>query len=161
MWAAMRLACTGDGARYRITKALCSRLDKIKLDQIPHDIAVLDTVLYFMLKESVPLSDMQSEKQLHNLDGFGSRRHRPNFAFTVGDKLYCVEVELSPKSRERFEKNLKQNFDAYEVQHWIVPSSQLKIMEMLQGNATTYPNIEIIKLEEVEAYVRQYGKSES
>jgi len=137
------------------------RLDKIKLDQITHDIAVLDTVIYFMLKEGVPLSDMQSEKQLHGLDGFGSRRHRPDFVFNRSDKIYCVEVELSPKSKERFEQNMKDNFDSYEVQNWVVPRSQIKIREMLQQNATTYPNIEIIELEEVEAYVRQYGKSES
>jgi len=135
--------------------------EKPRVDQITHDIAVLDTVIYFMLKEGIPLSDMQSEKQLHGLDGFGNRRHRPDFVFSRADKVYCVEVELSPKSRDRFEQNLKDNFEVYEVQYWVVPRSQARITEMLEGNATTYPNIQIFQLEEVEAYVRQYGKSES
>jgi len=132
-----------------------------RLDQITHDIAVLDAVIYFMLKEGVPLADMQSEKQLHSLDGFSNRRHRPDFVFTVEEKIYCVEVELSLKSKERFEHNMKQNFDAYEVQYWVVPKTQVKIREMLQGNATTYPNMQILSLEEVESYVKHYGKSES
>ena len=140
---------------------LSHKLDKIKLEQITHDIAVLDTVMYFMLKEGIPLSDILSEKQLHGLDGFGFRRHRPDFVFTKADKKYCVEVELSPKSRDKFEQNLRQNFEAYEVQNWVVPQSQVKITEMLQQNMTAYPNIEVIKLEEVESYVRNYGKSES
>jgi len=137
------------------------RLDKIRLEQITHDIAVLDTVIYFMLKEGVPLSDIQSEKQLHGLDGFADRRHRPDFVYSRAEKTYCVEVELSPKSKERFEQNMKDNFDKYDTQYWVVPKAQIKITEMLQRNATTYPNIQIIQLEEVEAYVRRFGKSES
>jgi len=100
---------------------LAHKLDKIRLEQITHDIAVLDTVMYFFLKKGIPLADILSEKQLHSLDGFGYRKHRPDFVFTKGKKKYCVEVELSPKTKERFEKNMRQNFDTYEVQHWVVP----------------------------------------
>jgi len=137
------------------------RLDEIRVDRIAHDIAVLDTVIYFMLKEGIPLSDIQSEKQMHGLDGFANRRHRPDFIFTISGKTYCVEVELSPKTKERFEQNMKQNFEAYETQHWVVPRAQVKITEMLQKNSSTYPNIEIIALEEVKSYVSNFGKSES
>lgn len=137
------------------------RLDTIRVDRIPHDIAVLDTVIYFMLKEGVSLSDIQSEKQMHGLDGFTRRRHRPDFIYSTAGKTYCVEVELSPKSKERFEQNLKQNFYEYEVQHWVVSKAQVKITEMLQQNSNTYPNIKIITLEEVKTYVSNLGKSES
>jgi len=136
------------------------RLDKIKVEQIAHDIAVLDAVIYFVLKEGVPLSDILSEKQLHGLDGFGSRKHRPDFVFSREGRKFCVEVELSAKSKERFQQNMKQNFDDYEVQNWVVPKAQVKIMELLEQNLSTYPNIEIIFLEEVEEYVRNYRKSE-
>ena len=137
------------------------RLDKIKVEQITHDIAVLDTVIYFMLSQKITLSAILSEKQLHGLDGFGFRRHRPDFVFRRGEKSYCVEVELSPKTKGKLEENLKQNFDEYDFQRWIVPNSQIKITEVLQQNSDMFPNIEIIKLEEVEDYVRSYGKSES
>ena len=120
----------------------------------------LDAVIYFVLKEDVQLSDILSEKQLHGLDGFGSRKHRPDFVFCREGRNFCVEVELSAKSRERSEQNMKQNFSDYEVQSWVVPKAQVKIMELLEQNLSTYPNIEIIFLEEVEEYVRNYRKSE-
>ena len=132
------------------------RLDQIRLEQITHDIAVLDTVLYFMWKEQVPLSDILSEKQLHGLDGFGNRNHRPDFAFSRDGKNYCVEIELSMKSNGKLEENMKHNFVDYDFQNWIVPHSQVKIREILQKNSNTYPVIEIIELEEVEEYVRSY-----
>ena len=137
------------------------RLDEIRVGRIVHDIAVLDTVIYFMLKEGVPLSDIQSEKQMHGLDGFARRRHRPDFIYSSAGKTYCVEIELSLKSKERFEQNMKQNFSEYETQNWVVPKAQVRITEMLQQNSNTYPNIKIIELEEVETYVRSLGKSES
>ena len=130
--------------------------DKIKLEQITHDIAVLDMVIYCMLKENVLLADILSEKQLHGLDGFATRKHRPDFVYREAGKKYCVEVELSAKSKERFEENLKQNFVGYDVQRWVVPDSQVKIKKMLQQNLTTYPNITILSLEEVESFVRNW-----
>ena len=145
----------------RMLIGVSKNAEKPRVDQIAHDIAVLDTVVYFMLKEGVPLSDIQSEKQLHGIDGFARRRHRPDFIYSTAGKTYCVEVELSLKSKDRFEQNMKQNFDDYETQTWVVPKAQVKITEMLQRNANTYPNIQIIQLEEVESYVRNYGKSES
>ena len=152
------LALTYQG---RVLIGVSKNGEKPRVDQITHDIAVLDTAIYFVLKEGVPLSDIQSEKQLHGLDGFARRRHRPDFIYSSAGKTCCVEVEFSPKSKERMEQNMKQNFSNYELQHWVVPKAQVKITEILHKNLTTYPNIQIIQLEEVESYVRNYGKSES
>jgi len=136
------------------------RLDKIKVEQITHDIAVLDAVIYFMLSQEISLSAILSEKQMHGADGFGIRKHRPDFIFYKDGMTNCVEVELSRKTKGKLEENLKQNFETYELQNWVVPKGQVKIWEILQQNDNTYPNIYIVSLEEVEDYIRNYSKPE-
>jgi len=133
-----------------------TKQDKIRLEQINHDIAVLDTAIYFLLKENIPLIDITTEKELHSLDGFSIRKHRPDFIFTRDNKKYCVEVELNRKSKERFEKNLQDNFIAYDYQKWVVPHTQIKIIQFLKDNENKYPIINILHLEEVTNFVRQY-----
>ncbi len=130
--------------------------DKIKVDQIVHDIAVVDTALYFLLKRGVALADITSEKTLHQQDGFGERRHRPDFIFTDGDQCHSVEVELTPKSKERTLKNIADNFLSYTSQNWVVPKAQVKIIRWLEEQSTTYPNIEILPFEDVAEYIKGY-----
>ena len=131
--------------------------DKIKVDQIIHDIAVMDTVIYFHLKVGIALTSISTEKELHKSDGFGIRKHQPDFTFVHEDKIYCVEVELTLKAKERMLKILDDNFTAYDYQKWIVPNTQTKIKRILQNNFSAYPNIQILSLEEVTDYVKQRG----
>ena len=127
--------------------------DKLKVDQIVHDIAVVDAALYFALNCGVPLSDIVTEKELHQRDGFGTRKHRPDFIFAQEDKSHCVEVELTPKSKDRLIKNIRDNFLVYDYQKWIVPRAQIKIAKILNEQSATYPNIEILALEEVVGHI--------
>ena len=127
---------------------------KIRVDQIHHDIAVIDTVIFIMNKFNINLSDVTTEKQLHQSDGFGLRRHQPDFIFTKENKIYSVEVELSLKAKTRLEKNIENNFLEYNSQIWIVPNNQIKVLRILESAKEKYPDIEIISLEEVQEYVR-------
>ena len=129
--------------------------DKLKVDQIVHDIAVVDTAIYFVLKHEATLLAITTEKELHQRDGFGVRRHRPDFLFALEDKTTCVEIELTLKSKERLVKNLKDNFMAYDRQIWVVPRGQIKINKILEEQLIAYPNTEILILEEVTDYVKQ------
>ena len=133
-----------------------ARPEKVKIEQIVHDMTVLDTAIYFMHKESLLLSDITTEKQLHQLDGFGMRKHRPDFIYTKNNETNCVEVELSLKSKPRFESIIKDNFIVYDTQFWIVPDTQSKIKKILADNKRIYANTEIINLEEVKNYVDNY-----
>ena len=128
--------------------------ESVKLEQILHDIHVLDCVIYFIYKHKIELNNIQSEKQLHQLDGFSNRNHRPDFTFKKEDKIFCVEVELTLKAKGRFEKNIKDNFLNYDYQTWVVPNSKVKIRQILDNQSSKYPNIEIIELEEVSSYVK-------
>jgi len=145
----------------RILIGVSKNGEKPRLEQINHDMAVLDTAIYFMLKYGVEKSGVLSEKQLHQIDGFGNRRHRPDFSFDKDGKSCCVEIELSIKSKERLLKNLKDNFDKYDLQYWVVPKGRTRISTLIKANENDYPNIKLIQYEEVESYVRTYGKSES
>lgn len=130
---------------------ITDKSENIRVEQITHDIAVLDTAIYFHSKYGVAFSSMVTEKQLHKQDGFGVRRHRPDFVFDFKDKKYCVEVELNLKSRGRFSKNIVSDFMDYDGQFWIVPDMKSKIAEFLFQMKETYPHIKMIELLEVKA----------
>lgn len=129
------------------------RQDKIRLDNIVHDIAVLDTVIYMIAEYDISLSDIQSEKELHSIDGFSIRKHQPDFVFTKDNKKYCVEVELTLKAKNRLEKNINSNFLSYDIQIWILEDNP-KLIRLLKKHQLQYPNIEIKEIKEVRNYVR-------
>ncbi len=132
------------------------RMDNVKIEKIVHDITVLDTAIYFIHKENLLLNDITTEKQLHQSDGFGVCKHRPDFIFTKNDETNCVEVELSLKAKSRLENIIKDNFMEYDSQFWIIPDTQPKVKQILTDNLIIYTNTEIINLEEVKNYVRKF-----
>ncbi|MDR2558255.1 MAG: replication-relaxation family protein [Oscillospiraceae bacterium] len=138
---------------------ISGKSDKIKVEQITHDIAVVDTVIYFHFDYGVKLDKIITEKELHKQDGFGTRKHQPDFVriFDVGDTKHCIEVELTAKSKERMLKIMQDNFENYYIQFWVVPRSQSKIRTILEENANTYPNIEVIALETIADFVKKAG----
>ena len=124
------------------------RTEKIRIEQIGHDIAVADMAIY-LDKTGIPFETMTTEKQLHISDGFGVRRHRPDIIFPYKGYKLCVEVELSLKAKDRMEKIIKENFREYDRQIWVVPDLKSKIADVLVQNQTAYPNIKIVELKEV------------
>lgn len=124
--------------------------EQIRVEQVPHDLAVLDAAVYFSRKRGIVYSDITTEKQLHMLDGFSSRKHRPDFIFTQDGKTYCVEIELTLKSKKRFENNVKENFENYDGQFWVVPDVQSKICRGLKEMSGQYPDIEILEREVIQ-----------
>lgn len=138
------------------TKVLISaskKQEQIKLDNILHDIAVLDTAIYFVQKLNFDLTDITTEKQLHQIDGFSNRKHHPDFIINKNNKTIAVEIELTQKSKSRFETNIKSNFLEYDKQVWVVPDLSTKIARMLEENKSSYPNISILELSEVKKNV--------
>ena len=133
-----------------------ARPEKVKIEQIVHDMTVLDTAIYFMHKENLSLNDITTEKQLHQLDGFGMRKHRPDFIFKKNDETSCVEIEMTQKSKTRFFNIIKDNFIDYDNQIWIVPEAQSVIYNILKDNQKLYTNIEILPLREITDYFHQY-----
>lgn len=124
-------------------------IDKIKIEQIQHDLSVLNTAIFFHQKHNIPFSNMVTEKQLHSLNGFSNRQHQPDFIFQHEKKTICVEVELTLKAKDRLLKNIQTNFLNYDLQIWVVPNIQTKIASILEEQKTAYPNIKIIELSEV------------
>lgn len=129
--------------------------EKIKIEQIKHDRTVLDTAIYFMQKEGLSLQDITTEKQLHQLDGFGIRRHRPDFIFTKDELTCCVEVELTKKTNNRLLNIIKDNFMEYDMQIWVVPDFQTAILKILNDSKKYYTNMEIYSLQKINDYMNQ------
>ena len=131
----------------RILIGVNKRENKIRLEQISHDIYVLDALIFLKAKYGLALSNIESEKELHIKDGFGTRKHQPDLIFTHQGKRYAVEVELSPKAKANLDRNVRDNYLNYDHQIWI--TSDNKVLGMLKMFSGEYPNIEIIRLEEI------------
>ena len=132
----------------RILLGLNKRADKIRLDQFRHDITVLDTVLYFLGTGLKP-DNFISDKELRRSDGFVTRQHKPDFVISDTSKKTAVEVELSIKTKQRLEANVRNNFLKYDRQLWVIEQSNNKIKANLQGLIPKYPNTEIIFVEDI------------
>ena len=133
---------------------------KIRIEQIRHDIAVLDTAIYFNKVHGIEYSDITTELELHRIDGFGVRKHRPDFVFKKDSKTTCVEIELALKSKNRFENIINTNFMDYDMQIWIVPDMACKIAKLLKKSKTMYPNIKILTLSLVQEKTEDENKND-
>lgn len=123
-----------------------TRTEKIRLEQISHDITVLNVAIYFHKIMDISFQDIRTEKQLHSVDGFSNRKHRPDFTYSKDGKTFCVEVELSLKNKKRLEKNIKHDFVNYDFTFWVVTDKENKIAQIIEQNRTIYPTIEILEL---------------
>jgi len=123
------------------------REDKIRVDKITHDIYVIEAVIFFLKKYNLSLTAIESEKELHVKDGFGQRKHQPDFVFYLADKRYAAEVELNIKARERLEKNIRDNYVSYDGQIWI--TNDKKVFALIKIYQNEYSNIILMTLEEV------------
>ena len=137
----------------RVLMGVNKREDKIRIEQIAHDIYVLDALIYFTRKYRLSLNDVESEKELHIKDGFGARKHHPDFVVNMVKQRIAVEIELNPKSKERLEKNIRDNYLNYDGQTWITNDN--KVISLINSFAGEYANLNVIRLEEVIKYVRQ------
>jgi len=131
----------------RILIGANKRENKIRLEQITHDVTVLDTLIFFCQKYSLALTDIQSERELHIQNGFGARKHQPDFVFSYSEKKYAVEIELTPKAKARLEKNVRDNYLTYDGQIWV--TNDTKVTLMIQNLFDVYSNIELVRLEEI------------
>jgi len=135
----------------RIVEGLPRGNRKIIVGQIMHDIAVVDTAIVMAGEYGIALERITTEIELHRLDGFGMRKHRPDFVFTAdGGKKICVEVELTLKAKNRLLDIIKSNFLAYDTQIWIAPNLNSKIARTLEKSKLEYPNIEILELSHIQ-----------
>ncbi len=129
-------------------------ISQIRLDQIDHDIAVVDTYLYFKDKYKLKSKDVISEKEFRHEQGFVTRGHAPDFLFKHRGKLNCVEVEFSEKAKDRLEKNVKDNYVKYNSQYFILGSNSHRVKKWLEDFAKKYPNITIVKWEVICDYTK-------
>ena len=131
----------------RILIGANKRENKIRLEQINHDVRVLDVLIHFINQYGFSLADMESERELHIKDGFGTRKHHPDFVFDHQGKKHAVEVELTLKAKTNLEKNVRDNYLNYDKQIWVTGDN--KITGILQNFANEYASLEIIPLEKL------------
>ena len=129
----------------RILLGANKRADKIRVDRITHDIYVLEAIIFAMAKMNVTLSSIESEKELHIKDGFGVRKHQPDFVISRIGESIAFEVEMNAKAKSRMEENIRENYLKYDKQIWITNNSKVKAL--LRDFMGEYSNIEAYPLE--------------
>ena len=135
----------------RILLGVNKREEKIRVDRITHDIYIIESIIFFCLRYGITLAQIESEKELHIKDGFGIRKHQPDFVVSIHGERIAVEVELNPKAKARMEENIRENYLKYDRQIWIANDS--KVLSLLNAFKSEYSNIDVIRLEEVLEYV--------
>jgi len=136
----------------RVILSTSLKADKIRLETLTHDITVLDAVIFIIDKYKLSLDDIKTEKELHSEDGFGTRKHVPDFVFKYNDKNVCVEVELTGKAKDKFLKNLKNNYLKYDNQIWVIPIKETRNRSMIEKSG--YTDIKIIDCEVIKNYIK-------
>ena len=86
---------------------------------------------------------------MHRLDGFVARSHKPDFTYQKDDKITAVEVELSIKSYDRLENNVKDNYLKYDNQLWVIEQSSKKIRANLIDLQEKYPDVSLMYVEDI------------
>jgi len=145
---------------YFVTRKAVKLLDleyytpNIRIEQITHDIAVIDTAIYLINNEGVEKSSITTEREMKHKAGFGNPKHFPDFIyFTKENKTFCVEVELSAKKPTTLERNIKNNYKVYDVQRWFIPSDRQKVIDNVKALGEKY-GVKIEPLEKVVLYVK-------
>lgn len=128
--------------------------EHIRIEQITHDIATIDTAIYFIKAKNIDRETLMTERMLKHIYGFGQSPHQPDFTYKADSKTICVEVELTEKAKATLERNVKNNFMNYHKQIWTVPKDKVKIVSNLTELSKEYP-LEIIMLEEVKNFVKE------
>jgi len=119
---------------------------------INHQINVVDTAIYFLNKLKV--ENLHTERELKYLKGFSIREHCPDFVLSLDNKKIAVEIELTLKNKSTLKKNIESNYNNYNRQIWVIPKKQIRIINVLEEAQDFYSGIEIIYLEEVQAYIK-------
>jgi len=144
---------------YFVTKKAVKLLDleyytqDIRIEQIIHDISVIDTAIYLINNTDVDVASITTERDLKHKAGFGNPKHFPDFVYTKDNETFCVEVELSAKKTSTLERNMKNNYTGFDFQQWFVPSDRQKVVENVQAIGRRY-GVKITPLERVIEYVR-------
>jgi len=128
------------------------RADEIRLERIMHDCHVLDSIIFFIGTRNIALEAVTSEKDLHSGDGFGHRRHYPDFVINAPVGTIAVEIEIALKSKERLEKNIRTNYMDFDFQYWILGDNP-KLNTLIKDFQSEYSNLKAIKLGDVTSYV--------
>ena len=116
----------------KLAAGLPAKTEKIRVEQIAHDIAVLDTAIQLQSKLGFPWEDVTTEKQLHMQDGFGNRRHRPDFMYAQNGESTCVEVSKC------FQSGLQRAFYIFdEISSYASPSLIDLINKSRSANITS------------------------
>lgn len=126
----------------------------IRVEQIIHDIAVIDTAINLIFNDGIDRISIITERDLKHRAGFGNPKHFPDFIYTKDGKTCCVEIELSAKKPTTLERNIKSNYKQYDFQKWFIPSDKPKIIDNVSKIGKKY-GVEIVTLERGNIYVRE------
>ena len=144
---------------YFVTKKAVKLLDleyctqNVRIEQIMHDIAVIDTAIYLINNKGIDNASIITEREMKHKAGFGNPKHFPDFIYTKDNNTFCVEIELSAKKPTTLERNIKNNYKGFDFQLWFIPTDRQKVVDNVKAIGEKY-GVKIEPLEKVVGYVK-------
>lgn len=132
-----------------------TNIESINLNEIEHNLAAIDSQIYFIRKHSISLEEITTDKEIRRSQGLQIKQHVPDFVINKDGKSIAVEIERTYKGKVRLQKNIEANYTKYDAQYWIVPVARNTIREILQNLSARFPGIEIFELEAIQTYVEE------
>ena len=145
---------------YFVTKKAVKLLDleyctqNVRIEQIMHDIAVIDTAIYLINNKGIDNASIITEREMKHKAGFGNPKHFPDFIYTKDNNTFCVEIELSAKKPTTLERNIKNNYKGFDFQLWFIPTDRQKVVDNVKAIGEKY-GVKIEPLEKVVEYVKE------
>lgn len=124
----------------------------VRIEQIEHDILVVDTAIYFVRK-GIEQDAIISEREIKHSLGFGNNKHTPDFVYLENGLKTCVEIEISVKAKSTLERNIKANYLKFDKQIWVIDKSPKKLVNYFNEFQMVY-DMEIMDIEEVKKHVK-------
>lgn len=130
-------------------------IDNINLNEIEHNLAAIDSQIYFIRKHGISLEEITTDKEIRRSQGLQIKQHVPDFVIYKDGKSIAVEIERTYKGKTRLQRNIEANYTKYDAQYWVVPIARSTIREILQGLSNRFPGIEIFEMEAIQTYVEE------
>ncbi|MBR0597043.1 hypothetical protein [Sinanaerobacter chloroacetimidivorans] len=128
-----------------------------------HEAYISVAAAYFKLKYGLNMDDLITERDQFALIGSRGRFRqdkKPDLVIPIWNT--CVEVELTPKSRERLSQKIYNN-RIYGKQIWVVRDANKALQKQINESRNKYSeskywdsDVEILTIEEIERTVREF-----
>lgn len=148
-----------------LTQQGLTEIEKRRAPYVPkgfmtdHIICTSYGAAFAKINNNVAIESILDEKEIKKLElhAYDGKRHNPDLVIGREEEAICFEIEISVKSKEALESNVRKNSENFGSQIWIVPRRLKGLKSNLNRINEKYDaNVEIFDLEDIVNSVNNY-----